>query len=225
MDVWNSTMFVTAHSSKQVIVWNSACQQLISVYASVYTRAAKFVSTDTVAIGTDSGRILLLNPLNGLAAWNSTMLGHSGQEVMAMEFDGITLMSGGKDGCVFFWTYQQSVQLGFVTLLSNGWILSMRLYASNQLLVGSGQNIYMVNVSSRTVMYSLTGHTAQVNSLDFNMNLLFSASTDYTVRVWNLTASNGNQSLASKNFNTGVFSVLSNLEGKNLKKDVPIIQA
>jgi WD40 repeat protein len=189
------------------------CESLATVGLSYIPCSVKFLSSAVLATGAAYGHIRLANLSNNLATIQPSMYGHSGQQVNALAFDGTQLISGGSDGSVYFWDYLTSQQLGSISSLP-GSIISMAIFMSTKLVVGSGQNIYIVDLMSRKVMFTLKGHSQQVNFIDCSVDMLFSASSDYTVRLWNLTSlSNELQSDGKKYFETGVYSVLGFING------------
>jgi WD40 repeat protein len=201
-DAWNSTLFAISYCGSYLKLWNSMCQEVASITTNL-PRGLKFLSSTILAVGTNSGQILQFNPANNLSQHNITISGHSGNTIGTLAFNGTTLISGGLDRCIYFWTYQTGAQLGKITLGAS--VINILIFNRNYLAVATGNNIALINLNTSTVMQNLTGHTAQVNYLDYSENQLFSAASDSTVRIWNVP--NGSQD-GSVNFNTNVNSVL-----------------
>jgi WD40 repeat protein len=107
--------------------------------------------------------------------------------VLSLGFTNGVLLSGNSNGTIGFWNASSYANMGSVAVASSGTVMAIVGCGANCVAAASGNNVYIVLMSSMTLVASFTGHTSKVNCLGFVAGQLFSGSIDTTVRIWNAT--------------------------------------
>jgi WD40 repeat protein len=127
--------------------------------------------------------------------------GHINKGVVALEYiNADTMASSAYDQTIQIWSISTGVTIRTFTNVQNQYtnVLSLALLTNGYYLASGLATgvIFIYNINNGSLVFSLQGHTNQVNDLVLlNSNdLLASSSNDKTVRIWNLTKSNNFQS-------------------------------
>ena len=150
------------------------------------------LAKDLIAVGLDTGDITIIDAITGIDIF--VLAGHTDYvNSVAFSLDGTALVSGSNDQTTKLW----DIQTGGVvkTFCSNtGWVFCVSI-SPDQTTIASGsvRTICLWNVQTGDCNCILHGHTNDINFVSFfpsNSQLLISASSDNTVRQWNV---NGHQ--------------------------------
>lgn len=150
---------------------------------------------DRVACSPD-GRFLLLAYTDGTAARVrladqlpfEVEIPHKGA-ISSVSFspDSTMMLTTGRDGAIHLYD-TATTKLLFNGVRPHGSILAAALHPDNKMLAyaDTDHNIFMLDWTENGMKGVLTGHTATINSLEFNQDgtHLLSASDDGTVRMW-----------------------------------------
>jgi hypothetical protein len=125
-----------------------------------------------------SGELLHVFPGNGSAL-----------HAVTLSDDGTLLACAGDDGVVQIWDTASGGRLGTLGVPGMA-IRALAMKHEGNLLAAAGDTmkISLWNPRSGELMGELSGHTGSIRGLDFQGQLLASASDDATVRVWRISA-------------------------------------
>ncbi|XP_038689649.1 protein SPA1-RELATED 3 isoform X1 [Tripterygium wilfordii] len=106
--------------------------------------------------------------------------------------DPTMLASGSDDGCVKLWSINQGVSIGTIKTKANVCCVQFPMDSSRNLAFGSADHkIYYYDLrNSRAPLCTLVGHNKTVSYVKFvDVENLVSASTDNTLKLWDLSLS------------------------------------
>jgi outer membrane protein assembly factor BamB len=212
VSVINSLQFAVSYCGSFVYIRNNSCQILrkSQISASNYGIALSIeaISNSTLAVGTRDGFLLVLN------ASNMTVINamHNINPMCSLVLYDNQLLIGDSFGSILLWnsTSYTNTLLSMVVLEGNNPIKSIVVYQTNRMAVASGIKIYIVSLDWQNTLFNvamtLIGHTDTINCVALISGMLYSGSSDGTVRAWNATSGNliGNMSIGG-----AVYSLIS----------------
>lgn len=105
--------------------------------------------------------------------------------------DGITLISGGKDGTIKLWDLKRGVLLNTLTGHTNS-VDAVAIASDSRFLAtgSSDSTIKLWNLETGELLHTFSGHSNSVKSLAISPdgNLLASSSYDKSIKLWDITA-------------------------------------
>ena len=146
-----------------------------------------------IAVGLDSGNIIILNPITGIHT--SAFFGHmNGVASLAFSQDGTFLVSGGHDKTTKLW----DIQTGGVVKTFHGhtsWVSSVSISPDCTTIASgsSDKTVRLWGTWTGECRCVIDGHNNGVNSVSFsptNSQVLVSISNDKTIQWWDI---NGHQ--------------------------------
>lgn len=172
------------------------CSATLSGHSSPILCANFSPTGSTLATGSGDTTVRLWNLSTETPA--ATLKGHKGW-VLCVEWEARErfIASGGHDGHIRLWNPTTAQPLGDAMKGHTKWITSLawepiHLNPSTPRLASSSKDctVRVWNTNTRSLAYSLGGHTASVNVVKWSgAGMLYTASSDRTLRVWD--ASNG----------------------------------
>ena len=152
-----------------------------------YSRALAHAK-DLIAVGLDTGNITIIDAITGIDIF--VLSGHTDYvNSVAFSLDGTFLVSGSNDKTTKLWDIQTG---GVVKTFCNntGWVFCVSISPDQTTIAsGSARTICLWNVQTGDCNCILHGHTNDINFISFfpsNSQLLISASSDNTVRQWDV---------------------------------------
>ncbi|MCW3099246.1 MAG: hypothetical protein JWL77_4864 [Chthonomonadaceae bacterium] len=191
----------TIDANNHLDVWSGFNLASVATLPAPFTSTVKTIVTNpagtVVATASLDGQVRLWDPASGtLLSTITPMLGtvNAAQvSVLTYSPDGATLAVGGFTGQSFnptnvLWIFRTSDN----TLVRSITVATTSLaYTpdSSTLAVGVGNNINLYTTTNMALAHTLTGHTSTVNAIAISPDgtTLASASSDHTVKTWNLT--------------------------------------
>jgi WD40 repeat protein len=181
-------------------VYNDTCGLLKTVQAhktGLPINRIKQLPNGYVATCSNDFTAKIWDPTTWIVIQNYT--GHT-SGVVALEYINTdTMASSAYDQTIQIWSMSTGVTIRKFTNVQNQFtnVLSLALLTNGYYLAsGLASGIILIyNINNESLVFSLQGHTTQVNDLvllDSN-DLLASSSSDNTVRIWNLAESNNVQ--------------------------------
>lgn len=192
----NGKYIATASQDHTVIVWNAQSCKPLHTYlghdAIVYALTWSPDSAEIASASLDF-TVQVWNALSGDSVPLVKYTGHhSPVFAVAWSPDGKYIASGGEDDTVQVWTASTGKWLWSYYNPNQTEPIDALAWSpdSNQLATGSWNALVQIlNVQTRTLSYTYTGHSNTVTSVAWspNTNYIASASSDGTVQVWSTT--------------------------------------
>ena len=189
---WLQKCYNTEHSKEVKVIKGLPAEwgRCLRTVPFEYYQRALVCQKDLIAVGSDSGRIVIFSAITGI---QTSALGDRSGAVcaLAFSFDGTLLVSGTHDG-IILWDIQTG---GAIKTFHTDSIYPVSI-SSDRTIIASGSNngvIHLWDTQTGEHHCVIDGHGDRVNSINFsptNSQLLISASNDHTVRQWDI---NGHQ--------------------------------
>ena len=153
-----------------------------------------------IGVSSDSNRAYTASGDRTLKIWDlqagksiATLKGHRYEvNTLAASSDDWILASGGEDKLIYLWNIDSQQNINVLKGHKDA-VHALTIAKHSQYIVsGGGENdksLKLWHVDSGRCLRTLTGHTAGINDLVLleDKNLVISASSDHSIRVWQLT--------------------------------------
>jgi WD40 repeat protein len=196
----NGQHLVLANHQREVTFWNLAQQRAdgpldagtLDAADTAWSVAAGPVS-DTIAVGTDKGTILLFEPGQGQTPRRVLQLHRDRVLSLAFSADGTLLASGSSDGTVIIWDVQTGTPR-YPPLVGHAAPVAAVAFAPDGSTLAAGGQDNQIRLwdlrGAAPASRVLAGHTGPLTGLAFGEGgrVLASASRDTTIRLWDPVA-------------------------------------
>jgi WD40 repeat protein len=217
---------VIANHAREVTFWNLAQQRAngtldagtLDAEDTAWSVAASPVS-DTVAVGTDKGSILLFEPSQGQTPRRILQLHRDRVLSLAFSADGTLLASGSGDRTAIIWDVRTGTPR-YPPLVGHAAPVAAVAFAPGGTILASGGQDDQVRLwdlrGAAPASRALAGHARPVTSLAFGEGgrILASASRDMTIRLWDPLAGRTTATLAAHQ--AAVTGLAFNRDGRTL---------